>query len=102
MAEQPDSEELPLDEQFAGLVPQQLTDLNAQESGPQGVPLDNPQGVQTSHQSESEAAKEVSAQALPSRKLQALIHHQTAVLLLQRSSTPLHLAPGTCSTFPLQ
>ena len=95
MAEQPDSRELPLRKQFAGLVPQQITDLT-----PQGVPLDNPQSsppqskAQASHQSESKAAQEVGAQTLPSRKPQALVHLQTAILLLQQSSAPLHLVPG--------
>ena len=85
---QPDSQELPLNKQPAGLVPQQLTDLTSQESGPKRI--------QASHQSQSEASQEVSAQALPSRKLQALIHLQTSILLLQPSAVPLHLVLGTC------
>ena len=104
MAEQPDSQALPSNKQAAGLVPQQLIGLASQESGAQGVPHDNPQSsplptvpskVQVSHQGESQAAQKVDAQALPSRELQALIHLQTEILLLQQSSAPLHLVSGT-------
>ena len=97
MMEQPDSKALPPKKKVAGLVPQKLTGLTSEESGaydnPQSSPL--PSKVKESHQ----AAQEVIAQALPSRQLQALIHLQTEILLIQQSSAPLHFVSGTGLTF---
>ena len=107
MAERPDSQELPQRKQLSGVVPQQMTDLTSQEAGPQGVSVDNLQSsppqseLQASLQSESQAAREVSAQALTSGKPQALVHLQMAVLLLRTSSSPLHLVPGNGGFLPL-
>ena len=100
VAKQPDSQVLPSNKQIAGLVPQQLNGLASQDSGPQGVPFDNPQSsplpskAQVSHQDENQAVKEVDAQALPRKELQALIHLQTSVLLLEQASAPQHFVSG--------